>query len=94
MENINVDTIKIKESAKDILNLSKEFNELIDVFFSRIANMNTNTGEWIGNASNEFIRISNIQKTDYKNFVKALNDYGNFLSMCASQYENCIKNME
>lgn len=94
MENINVNTLKIRESSNDILNLAKELNEQINAFFSRISNMATNTGEWIGESANEFIRISNIQKSDYTNFIKTLNSYGNFLAMCASHYENCIKNME
>lgn len=93
MDNINVDTVKLKESGIDILNLAKELNEQIETFFSRISNMSTNTREWVGNNANEFIRISNIEKIQYKKLIQSLNSYGNFLINAAYNYEECMKNM-
>lgn len=93
MDNINVDTVKLKESGIDILNLAKELNEQIEMFFSRISNMSSNTREWVGNNANEFVRISNIEKIEYKKLIQTLNSYGNFLVNAANNYEECIKNM-
>lgn len=88
MGNLIVDTKKLDESGKDIIALTKELNEEFSALFTRIANMNTRTFEWVGNASEEFIRRTNIEKVQYTKMVNTLNKYGKTLVDAAEEYES------
>ena len=91
MANLIVDTKKLKESGEDIIRLTREMNEEINSLFSRISNMNTITREWIGSASAEFIKRSNIEKIQYIKFINSLNKYGQFLIEAANYYDYNMK---
>ena len=91
MANLIVDTKKLKESGEDIIRLTREMNEEINSLFSRISNMNTITREWIGLASAEFIKRSNIEKIQYIKFINSLNKYGQFLIEAANYYDYNMK---
>lgn len=87
MEKLVVDTKKLEESGKDIIALTKELNEEFSALFTRIANMNTRTFEWVGTASQDFIRRTNIEKTQYTKMLNTLNKYGKILIEAAEDYE-------
>ena len=91
MASISVDTAKLNESGQDIITLAMELNEELDALFSRISNMNTKTFEWVGGASNEFVRRTNLEKIQYKKVVNTLKKYGNILIEAAEGYESVSK---
>ena len=88
MGNLVVDTKKLNESGQDIISLTRELNEEFSALFTRIANMNTRTFEWVGSASEEFIRRTNIEKVQYTKMVNTLNKYGKTLIDVAQEYES------
>ncbi len=88
MGNLVVDTKKLNESGQDIISLTRELNEEFSALFTRIANMNTRTFEWVGSASEEFIRRTNIEKVQYTKMVNTLNKYGKTLVDVAQEYES------
>ena len=88
MGNLVVDTKKLNESGQDIKSLTRELNEEFSALFTRIANMNTRTFEWVGSASEEFIRRTNIEKVQYTKMVNTLNKYGKTLVDVAQEYES------
>lgn len=91
MANLNVDTVKLNESGQDIISLTRELKEELDAFFTRISNMNTRTFEWVGGASSEFIRRTNIEKTQYMKIVSTLNEYGKILVDASTGYDSVAK---
>lgn len=90
MEKLVVDTKKLEESGKDIIALTKELKEEFSALFTRIANMNTRTFEWVGNASQDFIRRTNIEKVQYTKMLNTLNKYGKILIQTAEDYEKHV----
>lgn len=88
MGNLVVDTKKLNESGQDIISLTRELNEEFSALFTRIANMNTRTFEWVGSAAEEFIRRTNIEKVQYTKMVNTLNKYGKTLVDVAQEYES------
>lgn len=93
MGNLIVDTKKLNECGHDIISLTKELNEEFDALFTRIANMNTRTFEWVGSASEDFIRRSNIEKIQYTKMINTLNKYGKVLIETASEYDSCARKL-
>ena len=88
MGNLVVDTKRLNESGQDIITLTKELNEEFSALFTRIANMNTRTFEWVGSASEEFIRRTNLEKVQYTKMLNTLNKYGKTLVDAAQEYES------
>ena len=87
MGKLVVDTKKLEESGKDIIALTRELNEEFSALFTRIANMNTRTFEWVGTASQDFIRRTNIEKVQYRKMLNTLNKYGKVLIETSQDYE-------
>ena len=79
MSTINVNIEKIKESGKDIKELSFEFINLIDDFYNRINLISTKTNEWIGSSSVEFIRWCMLEKSSYIKYGNSLKELGESL---------------
>ena len=94
MTEFQMDTIKLKECGKDIINLTQELNEALTTLFTRIDNMPTVTGEWVGDSANEFVRILNIEKKDYIALKNNLADYGKLLLNTSEKLELCVNNNE
>lgn len=90
MGNLIVDTKKLDESGKDIIFLTRELNEEFSALFTRISNMNTKTFEWVGSASQEFIRRINLEKVQYTKMINTLNKYGKTLVDAANEYESYV----
>lgn len=91
MEKLVVDTKKLNQDGKDIIALTKELSEAFTALFTRIENMNNKTFEWVGAASQEFIRRTNIEKIEYTKMINTLNKYGKTLVNAAQEYEEHIK---
>lgn len=93
MGNLIVDTKKLNESGQDIIALTRELNEEFNALFTRIANMNTRTFEWIGSASEDFIRRTNIEKIQYTKMINTLNKYGKTLVDTSNDYDSYVSKL-
>lgn len=91
MANINIDTIKIRECGNDLLQLSQEYGEIIDLLFRRIASMEQ-TGEMVGQAAQDISNIARNDKLQYLQFKKDLDGLAKILIHSASSYENATRN--
>lgn len=89
----SIDTNKLRESSQDIISLTKELNEEFNMLFNRISNMSTKTLEWVGAASTDFIRRSNIEKGQYMKIINSLNKYGKLLNEAANNYDSAINKL-
>ena len=93
MANLVVDTNKLNECGQDIIALTKELNEEFNALFSRISNMSSKTYEWVGNAANDYIRRTNLEKKQYIKLINSLNKYGKELIEIASDYKTATNNL-
>lgn len=94
MKEINIDTIKIRECGKDIIDLSLELNEIITTMFNRIQNIQNTTGEWIGTSASDFINNSNIDKLQYLKMQDAIYKNGKYLMDYADLMERLISEVK
>ena len=62
---INNDTNKMRECGKEIIELSKSAEEIIDEISELLENMPTKTAEWVGPSANTFANIVNSKKKQY-----------------------------
>lgn len=88
MENINVDTKKMHECAKDLMLLTNDIHETLDSLFNRLSVINSKTNEWVGLSSEKFIKKINVEKIDYFELTKILYQYGKQLDQAATMFEN------
>lgn len=93
MTQINIDTTKIRECGTEIIELSKEMNEIITIMFNRISNITT-TGEWIGVSAASFIEEAKIDKIQYLNIKNNIYSYGKFLLDYADTMEQKINEVK
>lgn len=85
-----VDTNKLREDSRSLVELTKELNEEINSLYLRISNMGTRTLEWVGSSSENFIRRSNIEKVQYVKMINSLTKYAKFLEIVANEYDSLI----
>lgn len=90
---INVDTIKMRECGKDIIKITNTLNELYNGLFSRISNMPTNTGEWVGESADKFVTLANIDKVQYLNYNNEIAKMGKLLVDYSYKFENDCNNV-
>lgn len=94
MANIKVDTVKLSECGKDIMNLTGELNEVLFSLFDRINKMPVTTREWTGNAAVDFVSKLNIEKKYYLALKDNIYKYGKILYESASNIEQVCKELE
>lgn len=94
MTQINIDTTKIRECGTEIIELSKEMNEIITTMFTRINNMNVTTGEWVGASANLFTETAKIDELQYLNIKSNIYNYGKFLLDYADTMEQKINEVK
>lgn len=64
-----MDTAKVDEIRKDLLDLANQYNDKITQLFKRISNIPYETKEWIGNQANKYFDILiNNDKKEFLNF--------------------------
>ena len=90
---IELDTEKMRESAKDIMSLANELTVVLDDMFDKLSSV-SKRGVWIGDAADEYSYRVNIEKNDYSNFSKILYQYGKVLNDTANEYDQQIKDLE
>lgn len=93
MAEIKVDTLKLKECGKDIMNLSTELNEVLLSLYDRLNKMPVSTGEWTGNSAVEYVQKLNIEKKYYLGLKNNIYKYGKLLYDTAYQIEKINKEL-
>lgn len=85
---LNIDTEQLKKSGQDIVKLSKDLNEIVENLYSRIYNMPTLTGEWVGDSAEYFSNHANeVEKKDAIAIADSLYKFGECLIDSAERYE-------
>lgn len=83
MEDIYVDTIKMREKGKEILNEVESLKTVIDALFERISNIPVGTEEWVGERAQEYVSITLKDKPTFVAYANDLYKYGKYLIDCA-----------
>lgn len=91
MNSFDIDTKELNQCGIDIMELSSELNDAFVELFDRLSNINTKTGEWIGNSANEYVKQIKVEKAEYINFKNSIYKYGKTLCEIAAEYEAAIK---
>ena len=91
MANIKVDTKKIKNAGNDIKDLSYEFINLINSFYSRINKIPTATHEWVGDESLTYVKMCMSEKENYLRFADSLKSLGNNLVDFSDKIDDTIR---
>lgn len=94
MENINIDTKKIRECGQDIMNLSVELNEIITLLFNHINTLSSKTGEWQGSSATKFIEYAGVDKIQYLKMKEAIYQSGKYLTTYADSMERVINEVK
>ena len=91
MSSIDINVNKIKEYSADIIQLSKEYNEIIQEMYETLENLNEKNilfgKENEENSSNKFTNTIKKEKNMYTNFGMELNKCGNILNELGIELE-------
>lgn len=87
MAELKVDTVKMHECSKEIMDLSNTINETLTKIFDRFDNICTKTHEWSGDSETEFVKRLDIEKIDYYEFKDEIYQYGRYLDDRTSKIE-------
>jgi hypothetical protein len=93
MAEIKVDTVKMRESGNDMMQISLEIGEEFDLFFEKIANMPIKTYEWTGKAAEAFSQRANREKPQYMRLKDDLYKRGKYLVDYANYLESNIESL-
>lgn len=94
MANINVDIEKMRESGKDLQNLSIEFISLINDFYNRINKIPTITKEWIGPTASNYVKVCLAEKENYLKYGNSLKQLGGVLVDYSYKLDDRVKSTE
>lgn len=89
MKYIDVDTSKIYECGKSMVDLSLTLREIITTIFGNIDNL-ANNNVWLGNSSNSFRSMANVDKIQYLKLQEFLSQSGNYLMQYAETINKLI----
>lgn len=89
MSKIYLNTTDIKESGRELVELSKEFNEIVNILFSQISTLDT-ANVWIGESANLFKQYADKEKIQYYNLKDNIYNYGKYLIDYANGMENAV----
>ena len=88
---MKIDTIKISQCGNNLITLSEELNTITESLYTRIINMPTKTGEWIGASAQEYAKNVYSDKEDVDAVKNEIRDLGNQLVENANRYEKAAK---
>lgn len=88
MTKVNVNTVKLRECASDILQLETEYELLIKALFDRMIQVPTVTQEWIGGAAEKYSKIVASEKEQYLTYGRAIRQIGMVLMTEADSVES------
>ena len=83
MEDIYVDTSRMREKGKEIISEVENLKTTIDALFERISNIPLGTEEWIGERAQEYASITLKDKPTFVGYANDLYKYGKYLIDCA-----------
>lgn len=90
---INNDTNKMRECGKEIIELSKSAEEIINEIYELLTNMPIKTAEWVGPSADTFASVANSKKNQYIKLTDKLRLMGTKLIDNANAYDKSIKNI-
>lgn len=90
MAEIKVDTGKLSNCGKEIMELSNDLNESFDGLFNRIDNILTETHEWTGDAAIKFVEKIDKEKIDYFEMKDTIYAYGKYIESSAEELDKAI----
>ena len=94
MGNININTKEIHEYGNEIISLSKELQTVINTMFDRIHNIPITTGEWIGEAAEQFVSKADKDRGQYLEFCREIYNYGRFLAEYSESTDESIRGVD
>lgn len=86
-----IDTDSLNSSLNEARNLEKELREEIDKLFDRFAKIPTETGEWIGEKSQQYFDIVAEDKKQYVNFCDGLAKQNSQIQNIIDRTEEIVK---
>ncbi|HIS18515.1 MAG TPA: hypothetical protein IAC02_07920 [Candidatus Coprovivens excrementavium] len=93
MAKYNIDTNKLEEASLEIKSITSNINRVLTEYVSMMAKVPTETKEWQGNASEEFVEII---KNDFRNEYLPLLDniikYADEMSLESTEFQNIPSN--
>ncbi len=69
----NVDNLQ--SISRELMELSKKYNDLVDQFYRRINGINGRTNEWFGEDADYFINSINKERNVYQTIGRVMRDY-------------------
>ena len=81
---------EIESIAKDIYELSYQFEDEINRLFKRFEDVPTVTKEWIGNKSNYYFNSIALDKKYYTDFAESLRQISYNLNNTVNEVNKCI----
>lgn len=91
---IEIDTDILKENGKNLENLAVDYFTINNKVFSRITNVPTVTGEWVGESAKRFASSAAVDKSQYVKFYGITHQYGTYLKNAAEIIENLCKRVK
>lgn len=92
MANIRIDTVRLAADGKRIVELSKQYNALIDDLFDKINYVTRNN--WAGEASDQYRSNLRYEREFFKKLSSYINQYGNELIAHSDTIQSKIKKWE
>ncbi len=90
MEEVRVDTERIRKCGEDILKLVEELKLTYNDMFEKIEGIPDKSKIWAGETAQQYVAHAKNYKPMYMNFLKDLYKYGQYLVKCASEYDRLI----
>lgn len=92
MEIEYIDTQSVEEVATQISSLNNEYIALINKLFDRLSDVPDNTREWVGNQSENYLKLILLEKEDFFIISDDIKKYATFLKDFATDCEETINN--
>lgn len=89
---LKVDTAKMRECGKEIIDAANTYNTNVRNLFTRMNEVPSKTKEWEGISAVNYANAVVKEKIDYVNFGNGLIALGNTMIQYADDLEKAIKN--
>lgn len=89
MATIKLNTDIIIGKAENIINISKEYNMIIDKLFNELISIDENS--WVGPAAKQYAENALFDKAQYKSLGNNIEIYGKTLKQTAELYNNFVR---
>lgn len=86
---VDIDTNMVLDKAENIINLSKEYDMIIDKLFNELITLEESS--WIGGAAKQYSENALFDKAQYKVFANDIKIYGETLKNTAELYDAFVR---